>query len=556
MAWFSSLVDKNGKHLRAWSVVLLFAFFAASGVTNYFSGISDPNAKGCENAATTARDAAKEQETLGDEVGNLRIVKIMPGRTTIDRRVCIIVAGVVSKEFESRNAERIAKLRVLRDAARVALTGVDQADDAARSTAEAAVDDAEEQLKIAIESEANTSGTVLWVFLNGQPVKDFKVTARSISKPQVVWLDLDARGETDQVRTDVRRALVRSLWSEGASRPEAQCAGDQACKPADNPQARRNCLWDWIAKLSHEQSLSIGLSRSATDSAEVTSCPISLVLFNWIAAGLGLVSLVAFILLIVSLARNTTMLRDNDLTVGTIRSRLAVVDAELKDLRDKIAVPGADSAVVEAAKQRIQELENLEVEKSYRRFLTALPHGAANELPAGSYSLARTQIATWIAVVIGCYLLLWSVLGQYNGLITDTVLKLLGLSAIAMWFSIMANKADAKTWPSRAFHEDILMEDGGPTLHRLQAITWTLILAGLFVWIAFFKLHLPEFETNLLILLGISQGIYVGFKVQENRADQQAGGGGGGNVPAGGGNGGANGPGGGAGQQAAGGKAG
>lgn len=61
-----------------------------------------------------------------------------------------------------------------------------------------------------------------------------------------------------------------------------------------------------------------------------------------------------------------------------------------------------------------------------------------------------------------------------------------------------------------------------------MATTWTLILAGLFVWIAFFKLHLPEFDTNLLLLLGISQGIYVGFKIQENRTSdgQQSGAGG------------------------------
>lgn len=61
-----------------------------------------------------------------------------------------------------------------------------------------------------------------------------------------------------------------------------------------------------------------------------------------------------------------------------------------------------------------------------------------------------------------------------------------------------------------------------------MATTWTLILAGLFVWIAFFKLHLPEFDTNLLLLLGISQGIYVGFKIQENRTPdgQQSGAGG------------------------------
>src|SRR5262245_41448389 len=113
MASFSSLVDSSGKHLRAWSVILLFAFFAASGVTNYFSGVSDPSPKTCE--ARTPKEASNQ-----DKAGTLRIVDVVPKRTAIDRRVCVIVAGVVSEEFENRNANRIRKLKETRDAALVA----------------------------------------------------------------------------------------------------------------------------------------------------------------------------------------------------------------------------------------------------------------------------------------------------------------------------------------------------------------------------------------------------------------------------------------------------
>jgi hypothetical protein len=71
---------------------------------------------------------------------------------------------------------------------------------------------------------------------------------------------------------------------------------------------------------------------------------------------------------------------------------------------------------------------------------------------------------------------------------------------------------------SRGFFTDILSDAGGVSFHRFQIVAWTLALGAIFLGQVFNYLLLPDFDSTLLALTGISAGTYLGFKIPEKQA--------------------------------------
>jgi hypothetical protein len=73
-----------------------------------------------------------------------------------------------------------------------------------------------------------------------------------------------------------------------------------------------------------------------------------------------------------------------------------------------------------------------------------------------------------------------------------------------------------KGWRSalRRSLNDLLSEsnDGRPSFHRFQMIGWNLAFGVIFVRAVYYKLAMPEFSSDQLLLMGISNGTYLGFK--------------------------------------------
>lgn len=59
---------------------------------------------------------------------------------------------------------------------------------------------------------------------------------------------------------------------------------------------------------------------------------------------------------------------------------------------------------------------------------------------------------------------------------------------------------------------DLVSEDGGATVHRVQMVMWTLILGWTFMAGCFGAVRMPELSNELLAVMGISGGTYFGFK--------------------------------------------
>lgn len=130
------------------------------------------------------------------------------------------------------------------------------------------------------------------------------------------------------------------------------------------------------------------------------------------------------------------------------------------------------------------------------------------------FSLGRTQMFCWFLQILFAFLAISAMTGATDT-ITPTMLVLMGISAGTAAGSVTINQT-IPTRPSEGcFFKDIIYDQNGPSLHRLQMASWTVVLSCIF-WVSVWeKLAMPEFDSTLLTLMGISSGTYFGFKFQE-----------------------------------------
>ena len=200
---------------------------------------------------------------------------------------------------------------------------------------------------------------------------------------------------------------------------------------------------------------------------------------------------------------------------------------------------------------------------------------SAPALPARlPYNLGRVQMAFWFYLVIASYLYVWLITGEYNT-VTNSVLALIGISAGTGVAAVLVDKqkiqelatqrvgletqqtaltsrindltaanpapgsqldqelqqkknsltevqAQLAHCPpppppaiSRGLLKDILSSGEGVGLHRFQMAVWTLVFGIIFVRSVYRELAMPNFDTSLLGLMGLSSGTYIGFKFPE-----------------------------------------
>ena len=198
------------------------------------------------------------------------------------------------------------------------------------------------------------------------------------------------------------------------------------------------------------------------------------------------------------------------------------------------------------------------------------PRGAAE--PRKPWSLARTQMAWWFFWVVGGFLFV-TVITRAMDVLTGSALALIGISAATLLGAVAVDTSDTaapdraaliadrdareahlnaiaqqiKTLPagtpippallddrtatrkmlratyarlglSQGLWNDLLADPQGQSFHRFQLIVWTAVLTWLFVVGVYRRLAMPDFSATLLGLVGICNGLYVGFKFPENKA--------------------------------------
>ncbi|MCI0507077.1 MAG: hypothetical protein L0Z73_13350, partial [Gammaproteobacteria bacterium] len=192
---------------------------------------------------------------------------------------------------------------------------------------------------------------------------------------------------------------------------------------------------------------------------------------------------------------------------------------------------------------------------------------ALRDSKGGYYSLGKSQMAFWGLLVLLTFASIWILTGTMER-IPDQVLILLGISGATGLSAMMIgenNKSTAKTKRETRLNElrteckkieeekktsgqnfpkvsqdrlgeidkeiaeltkvsksdtpkfwsDICDDGNGMSFHRLQVVVWTIILGVVFVSTVAHVISMPEFSETLLILMGISNGTYLGFKIPE-----------------------------------------
>lgn len=143
--------------------------------------------------------------------------------------------------------------------------------------------------------------------------------------------------------------------------------------------------------------------------------------------------------------------------------------------------------------------------------------GASKTAP---FSLAKSQLAFWTVLVSFSFLYLWLVNGEMP-VLPESVLILLGISLATtsggfyIDTAFRANENDQMI--SDGFLRDVLSDNKAINIQRVQMFLWTLILGFIFFHSVLSKLLIPDFDTNLLALMGISSGAYVLLKTVEKK---------------------------------------
>ncbi|MFZ6864005.1 hypothetical protein ACO0K7_15330 [Undibacterium sp. Ji67W] len=134
-----------------------------------------------------------------------------------------------------------------------------------------------------------------------------------------------------------------------------------------------------------------------------------------------------------------------------------------------------------------------------------------------TYSMGRVQMAWWFFIVLISYIWLWIVA---EGIPAMSV-QALGLMGIGSATYLTAAGVDASKQNvlgnSQGFWNDILSDAQGLALYRFQMLVFNVLFGVLFLIYVLQNVTMPELDTNILALLGMSAGTYAGFKIPEKQ---------------------------------------
>jgi hypothetical protein len=131
-------------------------------------------------------------------------------------------------------------------------------------------------------------------------------------------------------------------------------------------------------------------------------------------------------------------------------------------------------------------------------------------------SLSLFQIFFWTVITVWGLIYVYFVTGSLLGL-TPSVLTLLGISGVgtvaARFISPDPTKAAGATPTTNVDFSALLSTNGVFDLLKLQLFVFTLLIGTYVVWRICDTGAFPDIDANTLLLLGVSQGLYIGGKV-------------------------------------------
>jgi len=141
------------------------------------------------------------------------------------------------------------------------------------------------------------------------------------------------------------------------------------------------------------------------------------------------------------------------------------------------------------------------------------------------YSLGRTQMLFWTLLFSLSYLYLCGESGTLPD-IPSSMLIILGISAATTAASKILENNHKDLVPidpnakSEGFMLDILSDGSSINIQRFQNVAFNLLFGIIFVQKVLSARLMPDFDNNVLLMMGISAGTYAGMKATEATKEQ------------------------------------
>jgi hypothetical protein len=135
-----------------------------------------------------------------------------------------------------------------------------------------------------------------------------------------------------------------------------------------------------------------------------------------------------------------------------------------------------------------------------------------------TFSLAKSQLAWWTLIIVGSVGYIFSITGELPIISGSTWVLLaisIGTTVGAKIINIPHQSQVIKE--SKNWITDILSDNDGISIHRFQMFIWTIFIGIYFIYRVFLNLDIPQLSSELLALMGISNGTYLGLKIPEDK---------------------------------------
>jgi hypothetical protein len=154
------------------------------------------------------------------------------------------------------------------------------------------------------------------------------------------------------------------------------------------------------------------------------------------------------------------------------------------------------------------------------------------EKPKPAFSLGRSQLAFWTVIISSTFIYVVIYASSGSSIVIPEIPPVnLILLGIAAGTTVVAKVIDnsqkdngtgtisQQDWPSKGFLTDIISDENGVSIHRLQNVIWIIIVGIIYIYYVIINSKIPDgniINNDLLGLMGISAGTYLGLKTTEN----------------------------------------
>lgn len=139
------------------------------------------------------------------------------------------------------------------------------------------------------------------------------------------------------------------------------------------------------------------------------------------------------------------------------------------------------------------------------------------------YSFTNVQMMWW-TVIVGCaFIILYGKTGDYGSINQSTVILLsIALATTAGGSLIDTGQkqngvARHEDTDSQGFLQDLLSDENGVSMHRLQSLVFNILFGITFIINFWMKEKFPDFNHAELSLIGVSSGAFLALKTNENK---------------------------------------